>query len=153
MNLNSLSAAETADVEITHPVSGEPTGITVTVASQDSAVYRDLQRKQSEKRMQKLAKAGRRSAVVVSPEDLERDNLELLAGCTLGWKGLEIDDKEVPFSVEKAKELYAQPQLRWFRQQLDEAISDRSLFFASSPKSSSPSPSTSSGSPEPTSVA
>lgn len=122
MDISAIKAADVATVEILHPVSGEEIGITFDVYGTDSATYRKAVAEIAQRRMNKRQKA-------TSIEAQEQETVELLAICTAGWSGLEIDGKKPKFSIEAAKEIYADERFRWLREQINVAIAERSRFF------------------------
>jgi len=42
----------------------------------------------------------------ITPEELEQNTIEILAACTVGWSGVVVDGKEIPFNKDNAKMLY-----------------------------------------------
>jgi len=59
--------------------------------------------------------------------------MEILTTCLaetilIGWKGLKLNGQEVPYSVEKAKEILADPQLSTFRQMITEIADNESKY-------------------------
>ncbi len=125
MDLKSLKAEQHTVVEIVDPL-GEPTDIRITVAGSDSDVYREAQKEQSKAAIARASRGGRRSQMP-NPDEMEARALDFLASCTVDWRGMEEDGVAVPFSAAAARRVYAEH--RWLREQVDEAIADRSLFF------------------------
>ncbi len=126
-NLSEFHDTESADVVIKHPSTGAPTEAVVTIAGPEhpkrKAIVFDKQRRMR----RQLAKTGKLEFTDPSEEEVEET--DLLAACTLGWKGVGVDGKEVAFSKEAAAKLYADPQLRWFRAQVKAAMDERELFI------------------------
>lgn len=121
---------------VVHPVSRQPLrsadGVEafIDLYSGDSDPARRHQRAVSRRR---LAVRGRAK---VTPEEIETEGVELLAAITAGWNlvGLDGASIDVPFSIENARELYADPAVAWLRDQVDEFASDRGNFSKPSPK-------------------
>ena len=135
MDLNQTKTADSADVVLMHPASGEPLGdkgpdgtvanpATITVAGKDSDTYRTFQRRLLNRR---LAVKGRRDSTP-TVEELEEEGLSLLVTCTLGWKNIELDGKALAFSPGAARQLYS--DFPWIREQVDAAIGDRERFLS-----------------------
>ena len=115
--LDTSAKAETGfSVDITHPVTGEPLGISVTLAGKDSQTYRKAQAAQYRKAIGR----GKRE---VTPEEVRGSASRLLATCTLAWTGVTLDNEVLSCSAENAATIYQ--RFPWFYEQVDEAIHDR----------------------------
>lgn len=138
-NLDSLLHRDTATVDILHPLTGAPTGMQVEMAGVDSAAHRAVSRELRNRRLQQL-QLGNRGALTA--EETEADQMELLARCTVSWRGVRESGVEVACTPDNVRRVYrAYP---WLRHQVDEAMADRARFFEASPTSSSASPATNS---------
>lgn len=133
INLEKM-AEQGAEMELVHPVTGETltqddkekTPITIKVVGTDSKAYRNKNRDFQRKRIAKMTKSRTKTIdYTVSDEDA----CELLAECTVGWSGIEVDGKPLEFSKENANELYM--KFNWIREQVDAFIGDRANFFPS----------------------
>lgn len=136
-----------AKISITHPRTGLATGIVISVLGSDSEAYRNLLRKQQNRRLEAAAKnRGMRKGSTVTAEALEEESLDLLIACTVGWETVEKDAKGadvsrpeiemdegewLPCTPENARRVYADPGLAWLREQVDAEIADRSNFLKS----------------------
>ncbi|RKH93618.1 hypothetical protein [Corallococcus sp. AB038B] len=140
-DLSSLIRHDTLAVDILHPITGQPTGMQVEVASADSPRYREATRAIIEKVTASAPRAGRR-ARQEPPRDMEADALELLVACTASWTGVMEGGAAVPLTPDNARRLFtAHP---WLRRQVDEAVQDRASFFEERASDSSSSPATNS---------
>ncbi|NRD64761.1 hypothetical protein HRD49_23685 [Corallococcus exiguus] len=140
-DLSSLIRHDTLTVDILHPVTGQPTGMQVEVASADSPRYRDATRAIIEKATASAPRASRR-ARQEAPRDMEADALELLVACAVSWSGVMEGGAQVPLTPDSARRLFtAHP---WLRRQVDEAVQDRASFFEERASDSSTSPATNS---------
>ena len=119
-------ANEGFDVQLYHPGTNEDLGVTIQVLGKDSDEFQKISRAQSKKRMERMSKGGFRNPVV-SPEEVEQDNLNLLAAVSRGWNNVIVDGKPLPFSKENALMLYE--RFPWIREQIDAAIGDRANFI------------------------
>ena len=62
--------------------------------------------------------------------DEVRDQIALmLAKCTASWKNLEWDGEQVPFSEEKAYEIYSDPGFEWLLDQVDNFVHSSRNFL------------------------
>jgi hypothetical protein len=95
----------------------------IDLHSIDSAAARKTIRAQQDRRMR--IRAARPTA-----EELEADNVELLAALTVGWSLCSLDGEalDVPCNPANAQELYAMPALAWLREQVDVFVTDRGNF-------------------------
>lgn len=140
-DLSSLIRHDTLTVDILHPITGEPTGMRVEVASADSPRYREATRAILEKAAASLPRGGQR-ARKAALRDMESDALDLLVACTISWTGVVERGVEVPLTVENARRLFTTHP--WLRRQMDEVMQDRASFFEEKPSTSSASPVTNS---------
>jgi hypothetical protein len=128
-NLSTIKKAEEGAVlEVLHPANDTRLGIRITLAGEDSEVYRSFVNKQANKLRQKVM-PGR--AYVPPPVEKDQEQAtDLLAACTLGWEGMVMNGKPYPFTRENAKALYSNPGFAWLRNQVDKFIADRANFLA-----------------------
>jgi hypothetical protein len=127
-DLAQLNAAETAVVDIYHPVTKVAIGIQITVASTDSETFRKASQAQQNKRLKQMSR-GRRAGATLTAEELEEESLDLLATCTIGWDGVLMGTEPLAFSKQAAMNLYRKHA--FIREQVDEAMADRALFLKS----------------------
>lgn len=140
MDLNSLNtkslADEGAEMVIRHPktdapvtdeATGEPVGI--TLLGQDSAEYRRIAKAQQNRRLERMQRTGNTGATA---DEIESNALELLVGCTKGWRHVRLGEEELPFSAANARRLYTTPGLQWLREQVDAFIGSRANFLGNS---------------------
>lgn len=127
-DLSQLAASDSAAVEIYHPVSKKPIGITINIVSTDSDLFRKATMAQQNKRI-KMMTRGRRTGSALTAEEMEEESLDLLASCTLVWDGVLMGTDPLPFTKENARELYRKHS--FIREQVDEAMADRALFLKS----------------------
>jgi hypothetical protein len=125
LDLDATEYSETAEVTIAHPTNGMPTTMKFIVAGADSAVYMAYDRAATDRRLA-AAQQGIRG---MDAATIEKEAVEILVTCTLGWKGVTRGGKDWPFSPENVRALYTDPKFRWLRNQVDRAIGDRKLFI------------------------
>ncbi len=113
------------DVSLYHPATNADLGITIRVLGKDSDEFRRISNAQNKRRLDRMQRGGFRVSMP-SPEEMEQNAIELLASCTVGWTGVVLEKKPLPFSKENAKMLYT--RVPWIREQVDAAIGDRANF-------------------------
>lgn len=108
-----------------HPGTKVKLDCEILLASKDSTYWRDALSKQ----ISAAAEAGEKN---FNRETTDERSSEILAACTLGWKGILKDGKELEYSKEAAKDLYL--NYRWIYDQVDAFIGTRANFFPQSSK-------------------
>ena len=116
------------DIQITHPATDEELGITVSVLSISDPAMHKIKRKIQDERLA----LERRGKNFKSDEIEENRNILTLSAMT-GWKW----SKDAKFNGEKPEfnrknVLAVFNELPWFRDQVEEAVSDESAFFQTS---------------------
>ena len=102
-----------------------PTGTVIKVRGIDSDAVRKLNDERIRRLQRDFKKTGKFNPT--DPVDAARERIEFVIACTMGWRGVQIDGKEVPFSVEAARAVYEKH--RWIVEQLDQAIGDLGNFI------------------------
>lgn len=96
---DSITNAEAGmECKVLDPVTKADTGAVLVLYGADSSVYKQIEKEQLAR-----AKALGRPR---SPEELFADGIEKVARMTKDWRGFGLDGKELPFSQEKAKDIY-----------------------------------------------
>ena len=130
MDLTKLTTSEKAEIgskmEVVHPATGVPTGVTITIAGVDSKTYQEAQHRIANKRMRRMNSRGSMKFALTS-EEVELESIELLARCTLGWEEVDWEGDPLKFSLENAKMLYT--ELLWLREQVVAFMEDRANFL------------------------
>jgi len=123
MDLLNLLPSDNAAITLKHPVSkNELEGMTISVSGHDSAAFKNAIKERAKAQM------SRKSAEIDFSTN-DKEAIELLAKCTVGWSGITEGSKELPFTFANAVYIYA--KYNWIREQIDAAIGDRSNFFMS----------------------
>jgi hypothetical protein len=68
----------------------------------------------------------------MKPKDPEEDMAEsrqMLVKITLGWRGIKVNGRDVPFTPQAVAELYSDPKREWLVKQLAAAMNDQTLFI------------------------
>lgn len=119
-DFESFEDVSTGTLHVKTPT-GAPTGVQITLAGPEPPDRKRRIFARQRRLRAAIAKTGK--LPVADPEDDEADDLDELVACTLGWAGA-----AVPYSVEAARKLYADPKRRWLRDQVKAALDDRELF-------------------------
>lgn len=117
-------AEEGAELEVLDPVTGEAVGVYITLAGADSAVHRKALTAASKRRLN--GQKGFRNKGW-DPEKMQEESIEILATCTLSWKGVTLEGAALPCSRDNAIKMYT--RFPWLREQVEAFISDRSEYL------------------------
>lgn len=117
-------AEEGAELEVLDPVTGEPVGVYITLAGADSSLHRKATATITKRRLN--GQKGFR-AKGFDPEKVEAESIEILAACTLSWKGVVVDGAALPCSRDNAIKMYT--RFPWLREQVEQFIGDRSAYL------------------------
>ena len=117
-------AEEGAELEVLDPVTSEAVGVYITLAGADSSVHRKASVNISKRRLN--GRKGFRNRGF-DPEKMEAENIEVLAACTLSWKGVIVDGAPLPCSRDNAIKMFT--RFPWLREQVEQFIGDRSEYL------------------------
>jgi hypothetical protein len=99
--------------------------VTITLLSQDSDEFKRVQKRVTNKKLDKATKRGKMPKVTA--EQLEEDQLDMLVACTVGWENVMLNGQVLEFSKENARLLYE--SVPAIREQADNFIGDRESFL------------------------
>jgi len=119
MELSKLKPIDEASLQLKHPVTGELQEATFIVYGTDSKVYRQVLRDTMVKRMSSNKEA--------TLDEIETDELNILATCTKSFSGLTENGNELIYSKEAVIKIYK--DYSWIRDQVDMFISKKDNFF------------------------
>ena len=108
-----------AELELNSPATGEPLGVYLTLAGVDSKAWRRAASALAEKRARQRHR--------VTADEVRTGTIEILARCTLAWRGVVVSGQELPCNVENARELYS--RFPWICEPADAFCSDRGAFL------------------------
>ncbi|HBG07665.1 MAG: hypothetical protein A2075_09075 [Geobacteraceae bacterium GWC2_58_44] len=133
------------EITLLDPRTNNPLPERITVYGSDSKVCREIQRSQTNHRIEQQAKQKNKKRPITSAEKIEAEGLDLLVGCTKSWRTVILDDQ--------GKESGSRPQIElaegewldctpenvrrvyddfpWIKEQVDEEIGDRTNFLPS----------------------
>ena len=117
-------ADEGAELEVLDPANGEPVGVFITLAGADSSAHRQATAAIAKRRMNGVKGFRAKS---FDPEKFEAESIEVLAACTLDWKGVFLDGAPLACSRDNAIMMYT--RFPWLREQVDQFISDRAAYL------------------------
>lgn len=124
MDISSLKPSERI-IDILHPVTREPLGITVSVLSLNDERVSKV-RKKILTESQRLRERGKS----LDADDIERNKDALMFATVTGWEWKDDAKFKGEKPVFNPKNLLAvMAELPWFRKQLEEAIEDEEAFF------------------------
>lgn len=135
MDIAEFKLEDVAVMPVRHLATGQPikaadgTPVTISVACKDSDHFRRVLRDQTERRVRKAQDSGNQR---LTQEEIESEEIDLIAGCTLGWTGLSFNGEAFAFSPENARTLYR--DLPWLREQVDKFVAERANFLKASAK-------------------
>ena len=129
LDLDALLQVDTAVLVIKHPVTGEPSATTVTIAGPEHPVRKAIVFGRMRAARKQFEKTGAIS--MTDPVDDEADESDLMARCTLGWN-LTAGGVPVEFNLDVARKVYSDPQRRWLRNQIKTGLDQLELFISGS---------------------
>lgn len=137
-NLDTTSLADQgADLELMTPsgklIVDEATKKpwTIRLLGVDSRKYQELQHRSANKR---IARRQRSRKAVVTSEELDTDQLEILIDITINWSGISLNKAAgpLPFTKENVRMLYM--RFPWIREQAEDFVQDRANYLGESSK-------------------
>jgi hypothetical protein len=143
-DLNTKSAADAGiDIELFHPASGVPLGITITMHGSDSQAYTDAERKISN-RQREHAKRTRDFSAGLDYDQQQAALVERMTACFIGWsekgkKTIELDAGiELEATKENFRKLITDRGFFWLRQQVQTGMDNVTNFLPNVRTSSAP---------------
>lgn len=126
MDLSTVKIEEQVEIVILHPETGLPTDMVFTMATTDSKHYNSIiHRLQNQRLYNKRAKP--------TAEQIDETAMNTIAECTLGWKNVSEDGKDIKCTVENALKLYKKHN--WIFEQVNVDMADRKNFLSIVPAS------------------
>lgn len=128
LDIQSIKTADSAEITLLHPATGEPLGASITIAGPEHPSRKRIIFALQRKIRAQAGKSSRRPGY--DPEAEAEESIEHLAAMTLGWKGIADGGKEIIFSVDAAIKLYT--DVAWIAEQVNTALIDRENFIVDS---------------------
>lgn len=122
MDISSITSV-TNEIQITHPVTAEPIGLTIRLLALSSPQVRAVERKFTNENLRSRGK-------VLTAEKLDANRMDVLVAATEGWEwaGDLTWHGEKPEATPAAiRKVYSEAP--WIRSQVDAALSDEAAFF------------------------
>lgn len=129
-DLASFEDVPSTDYVLKNPATGAPTAVVFSLAGPEHPTRKRAAMARARRMRAALMKTGK--VQLGDPEEDEADETDQLVSFTLGWKGVVIGGKEVPFSAAAARDLYGDPKRRWVRDQVKAALEERDAFIRGS---------------------
>ena len=108
-------------LELRHPVSGEPLGVSLNVVGPDSIQFRKARNAAFQRR------ALRAASNPMTIEEIAAENDELVASTIVGWSDNNYFGGS--FSEDAIKAIIANPGFNWLKKQVDDFTNINSNFF------------------------
>ena len=117
------------EIELKHPVTNVPLGMFIKIIGKDSKEFKDFTRQKINERLRKDALSQKRGKdpEIRTIEGIEEENIELLTLCTKGWRGVELNGKELPFTPENVKKVYK--EYSWIYEAINTSIGELDNFL------------------------
>ena len=123
------AANDGAPIDIVHPISGDPLGISIQILGRDSDEFKKVTAEQSRRRLRAMTKGGTFKVDAVPQAEVEKDGLMALVAVTKGWAPNIVIDKgedASPFTKENCIRLYTRHP--YIREQVDVGVNERANF-------------------------
>jgi hypothetical protein len=122
---------QVSDLEIMHPVTGQPTGLVVGVRSYRSESVKAVQRRLGNAAILANKKNPKRAGTV---EEVEEKTNEIVAAAVARWN-MKDGGKDVPATPESVMKIISQPRFFFIAEQIDARADEDARFMTPSPKS------------------
>jgi len=131
MDISAIGKAQdTIDVELYHPVTGEPilnedkSVMTVTVHGPYSKVYKKANHDLLNRRLARANRSG--GKITATAEELESQGFDILVKIVAGWN-ITLDGEKPKATESKIREVFT--DYPWLREQVDAGVSDTKAFL------------------------
>ena len=124
----SFDFEQISELEIMHPVTGQPTGLVVGVRSYRSEAVKRVQRRLGNAAILANKKNPRKAGTV---EEVEEKTNEIVAAAVAHWN-MTSNGQPVPASPEKVMEIVSQPKFFFIAEQIDARADDDARFMTPS---------------------
>lgn len=129
-NVNTIQSIREAEIELKHPVTGEPLGASITLLSSDHPDRRTAIRDYN-RVLRKIGDGDSEDQIAQRTEA----HRQYIASCVAKWKGISLDGTaETPFSTGAVVELFSKPELDWLYTQVQAGLVNEKNFIAAPPK-------------------
>lgn len=128
MDLAKIKAIEKAEAGVWVPlifVDGTELDSEFLIVGTDSKVYLRKQREIANRRIEQVQKNRKK---IISQDEIETQNIELLAECILDWKNVDYNGKPLECTTEN--KIMILTENAWIREQVDRIAGDRRNFLS-----------------------
>lgn len=122
---------QVSDLEIMHPVTGQPTGLVVGVRSYRSESVKAVQRRLGNAAILANKKNPKRAGTI---EEVEEKTNEIVAAAVARWN-MKDSGKDIPATPESVMKIISQPRFFFIAEQIDARADEDARFMTPSPKS------------------
>jgi hypothetical protein len=136
LDLADCEALDTAELDVRHPATGEPTGWRITFAGPGHPQVvalsdRDARKRLREEREKEQARVNNRKwkAEDRSPEEVRAENVGYVVDRIVAWTPVRINGEDVPFSRDAAMRLFTDPRKGWLLNQAADFVLAEQTFF------------------------
>lgn len=127
-DLATVEDLEQAEIQLKR--NGQPLPIFVTLAGPEHPKRKRFAFEKQRRIRKQLAKTGK--VEFGDPAEDEAEENDLLADCTLGWRGVVFNGAPLPCTREHVMRLLTDKKRAWFRRALKEAFDDQEAFTKTS---------------------
>lgn len=139
IDLDDIQDLPSAEIELTHPKTGDGLGAFITLAGPEHPERKRLTMAMIRRMRTDAARAqaaaasasrnGKQAPVAVSdPEEDTAETIENLAAITLSWRGMKFGGQEIACSKQAALDLYRDPKRQWIVRQLVASMNAVEVF-------------------------
>jgi hypothetical protein len=129
-SLDTVKASnEGCELELRHPATKKALGQFITILGPDNDRLKELRRERADAQIAKRltsVKSGK-DVEPLTAEQVEEQEIELLAACTIGFRGINWGGSEFKFTIPNAMKLYR--TFPWIKDQVNSGIADISNFI------------------------
>lgn len=135
LDLSDFDTADTADMIVAHPNTGEPTTWRITFAGPGHPTTLELSNRSTRARLREerakehaLMSGREYKPEEKTPDQLRAENVASIVDRILDWTPVAINGEDLPFTRENATKLFADPRKgRLFKQALDFLTADKAF--------------------------
>lgn len=132
-DLSELKQADTADLKIRHPKSGDETGWVITFAGPGHPKAVKQKNAQINRGLKRARMA--ENAEDMSADEVEQMSVDYIVGRMVGWSGLTWEgEKDKAFDEAFVKKLLGDPSYEWLKNACNKFLVNEANFIGGSPK-------------------
>lgn len=113
------------EFELVYPATGEAVDAFITVRGNESKVVKNFLRKRFNEN-QVLVKKGKKKDDSITIEEFLDNQIELAVVKTIGWRGIQVDGVDLPFTQENAEKIYREHE--WIREAVEKESAEIENF-------------------------